>query len=57
MLLAEAKVTFVDAGLAAVLLAGLLLDAALGWWWADPVAALGLCALALKEGVEAARGR
>lgn len=52
----EAKVTLIDAGLAAALLVGLVSNAALGWWWADPLAALGLAALAVKEGIEAVRG-
>ena len=56
VLLTEAKVTLIDAGLSATLLAGLVLNAALGWWWADPLVALGLAALAVKEGVEALRG-
>lgn len=56
VLLTEAKVTLIDAGLAATLLAGLLLNAAVGWWWADPLAALGLAALAMKEGLEAVQG-
>ncbi|MDQ3863840.1 MAG: cation transporter [Actinomycetota bacterium] len=56
VLLTEAKVTLIDAGLAATLLVGLVLNAALGWWWADPLAALGLGALAVKEGLEAVRG-
>jgi divalent metal cation (Fe/Co/Zn/Cd) transporter len=30
-----------------------LLNAALGWWWADPVAALAVAPLAIKEGMEA----
>jgi Co/Zn/Cd efflux system component len=42
--------------MSAVLLAGLLLNAALAWWWADPLAGLALAALALKEGREAWRG-
>jgi divalent metal cation (Fe/Co/Zn/Cd) transporter len=31
-------------------------SALLGWWWADPVAALGIAAIAAWEGVEAWRG-
>jgi divalent metal cation (Fe/Co/Zn/Cd) transporter len=50
VLLTEAKVTLIDAGLSATLPAGLVLNAALGWWWADPVVALGLATLAVKEG-------
>jgi divalent metal cation (Fe/Co/Zn/Cd) transporter len=43
--------------LAGVLLAGLLLNAALGWWWADPVAALIMVPIIAKEGVEGLRGK
>jgi len=56
MLQTEAKVTLVDAALAAALLVGLGLNAVLGRWWADPLAALALAALAVKEGLEALRG-
>jgi divalent metal cation (Fe/Co/Zn/Cd) transporter len=42
--------------LSAVLLAGLLLNATLGWSWADPLAALAIAALAVKEGRAAWRG-
>jgi divalent metal cation (Fe/Co/Zn/Cd) transporter len=43
--------------LSAVLLAGLLLNATLGWWWADPAAALVIAALAVREGRGAWRGK
>ncbi len=39
--------------LSAILLAGLLLNAALGWWWADPVAALVMVPIIANEGREA----
>jgi divalent metal cation (Fe/Co/Zn/Cd) transporter len=42
--------------LSAILLAGLLLNLAFGWWWADPVAALAMSPLILKEGISALRG-
>ncbi|MFC7164491.1 hypothetical protein ACFQL5_19565, partial [Aquipuribacter hungaricus] len=42
--------------LSAVLLLGLVLNATLGWSWADPVAGLVIAAVAVKEGVEAWRG-
>jgi Co/Zn/Cd efflux system component len=42
--------------LSAVLLIGLILNAALGWTWADPIAALVIAAVAVKEGREAWRG-
>jgi divalent metal cation (Fe/Co/Zn/Cd) transporter len=42
--------------MAAGVLTGLLANAALAWWWLDPVIALGIAALAVKEGREAWRG-
>ncbi len=39
--------------LAAVLLVGLALNAAFGWWWADAVAALVVAVFAVREGIEA----
>ena len=42
--------------LSIALLAGLLLNAVAGWWWADPTAALVIAAVALKEGRESWRG-
>jgi divalent metal cation (Fe/Co/Zn/Cd) transporter len=42
--------------MAAGVLAGLAANAAFGWWWLDPVVALGIAALAVHEGVEAWRG-
>lgn len=53
---ADAKETFLCAWLSAALLAGLALNAAFGWWWADPVAALAIAGLAVNEGIEAWRG-
>ena len=41
---------------AAAVLLGLALTAALGWWWIDPLIALGLAAFAVREGLEAWRG-
>ena len=49
----EGRVTLIDGILATAVLAGLVLNAALGWWWADPAAALAIAALAVKEGLEA----
>lgn len=42
--------------LSAILLAGLLLHALLGWWWADPVAALVMVPIIVWEGVKGLRG-
>ncbi|WP_158848825.1 cation transporter [Saccharothrix deserti] len=53
---ADSKQTLLCTYLSAVLLAGLLLNSTLGWWWADPVAALVIAAVAVKEGREAWRG-
>lgn len=53
---ADAQETLLCAWLSASLLAGLALNAALGWWWADPVAAVAIAALAAREGLEAWRG-
>ena len=44
------------AQLSAGLLAGLLANAVLGWWWADPVVALGIAAIAAREARDAWRG-
>lgn len=53
---ADSKQTLICSYLSAVLLIGLVLNSALGWSWADPVAALVIAAVALKEGLEAWRG-
>ncbi len=56
-LTAEARQTDICMYLSALLLAGLALNATLGWWWADPIAALAMVPLIACEGVEALRGR
>lgn len=53
---ANSKQTLLCSYLSAVLLAGLVLNSALGWGWADPVAALAIAAVAVREGREAWRG-
>jgi divalent metal cation (Fe/Co/Zn/Cd) transporter len=50
---ADSAQTWACVWLSGVVLAGLLLNAALGWWWADPVAALGVVVLLVREGWEA----
>jgi divalent metal cation (Fe/Co/Zn/Cd) transporter len=45
----EGRVTLVDAILAAAVLAGLVLNAAAGWWWADPAAGYVLVYYAARE--------
>jgi divalent metal cation (Fe/Co/Zn/Cd) transporter len=54
---AEARQTRVCAYLSAILLMGLGLNAWWGWWWADPLAGLGMVPLIAWEGLEAVRGR
>lgn len=51
----EARITYLDAALAGGILLALVLDARLGWWWTDPLAALAVAALAVPEGVDAWR--
>jgi Cation efflux family len=53
---ADATETLLCSWLSTALLVGLVLNSALGWWWADPVAALAIAASALHEGLEAIRG-
>lgn len=53
---ADARQTDICTYLSAILLGGLLLNALLGWWWADPVAALVMVPIISKEGIEALRG-
>jgi divalent metal cation (Fe/Co/Zn/Cd) transporter len=53
---ADAKQTDFCVYLSAILLIGLLLNVGLGWWWADPAAALVMVPLIAKEGVEAMKG-
>ena len=53
---ADSNQTKLCAYLSAILLGGLLLNASVGWWWADPLAALAIAVLAINEGREAWRG-
>jgi len=53
---ADSSQTLLCTYLSAVLLGGLVLNATLGWSWADPVAGLVIAAVALKEGRDAWRG-
>jgi divalent metal cation (Fe/Co/Zn/Cd) transporter len=55
-LVADSHQTDLCAYLSVLLLAGLALNAWLGWWWADPVAALVMVPIIANEGVEALRG-
>jgi divalent metal cation (Fe/Co/Zn/Cd) transporter len=53
---AEAKETVACSWLSAITLGGLGLNAALGWWWADPVAGLAMIPWLVREGLEAWTG-
>jgi divalent metal cation (Fe/Co/Zn/Cd) transporter len=53
---ADSKQTLLCTYLSGVLLVGLLLNALFGWSWADPVVALVIAVVAVKEGREALRG-
>jgi divalent metal cation (Fe/Co/Zn/Cd) transporter len=53
---ADSKQTLLCTYLSAVLLVGLLLNSTFGWSWADPVAALVIAVVAVKEGRDAWRG-
>jgi len=55
-LVADSHQTDICAYLSAILLVGLGLNALFGWWWADPVAALAMVPMIVKEGLEALRG-
>lgn len=52
----EAGQNLICAYLSIALLAGLLANALLGWWWADPLAALTIAAVAAREGLLSWRG-
>jgi len=54
---ADSQQTLLCTYLSAVLLVGLLLNSLFGWSWADPIAALVIAAVAVKEGREAWRGQ
>jgi divalent metal cation (Fe/Co/Zn/Cd) transporter len=56
-LVADSRQTDLCACLSGILLGGLTLNAALGWWWADPVAALLMVPIIGREGLNAMRGR
>ncbi|WP_343074867.1 cation diffusion facilitator family transporter [Phytoactinopolyspora alkaliphila] len=53
---ADSKQTLICAYLSGVVLAGLVVNSLLGWWWADPIAALAIAGFAIREGLEAWKG-
>jgi divalent metal cation (Fe/Co/Zn/Cd) transporter len=54
---ADAKQTDFCVYLSVILLLGLVLNAALGWWWADPAAALIMVPIIAKEGIDGTRAK
>lgn len=54
---ADARQTDFCVYLSVILLAGLLLNAVLGWWWADPIAALIMAPIVAKEGLKAVQDK
>jgi len=54
---ADARQTDFCVYLSAILLAGLALNAGLGWWWADPIAALTMAPIVAKEGLDGVKAR
>jgi divalent metal cation (Fe/Co/Zn/Cd) transporter len=53
VLCTEGRMTTIDALLACVVLVALVLNAVLGWWWADPAAGYVLLYYAIREGIAA----
>lgn len=53
---ADSKQTLLCTYMSAALLIGLVANSLLGWWWADPIAALFIAGLAVREGINAWRG-
>lgn len=54
---ADAKQTEFCTYLSAILLGGLLLNTTVGFWWADPIAALSMVPIIAKEGFEGLQGK
>jgi divalent metal cation (Fe/Co/Zn/Cd) transporter len=54
---ADARQTDFCVYLSAILLVGLLLNTGLGWWWADPIAALVMVPIIAKEGLDGMKAR
>ena len=56
-MVADSKQTELCSYLSGILLAGLGLNASLGWWWADPMAGIVMTPVIVKEGVSAWKGK
>lgn len=55
-MVADSQQTQLCSYLSAILLGGLLLNAAVGWWWADPVAGLVMVPIIAREGINGLKG-
>lgn len=53
VLLTEGRVTFIDGLLALAVLVGIALNAAVGWWWADPISAFVIVFYGAREAINA----
>lgn len=56
-MVADSQQTKLCSWLSFILLAGLLLNATVGWWWADPLAGLVMVPIIAREGIEGLRGK
>jgi divalent metal cation (Fe/Co/Zn/Cd) transporter len=56
-MIADSQQTQFCTYLSAILVAGLLMNAFLGWWWSDSLAALIMVPIIANEGIEAVRGK
>ena len=54
---ADSRQTSLCAYLSAILVGGLVLNVKLGWWWADPIAALVMVPIIANEGRETLKGK
>jgi divalent metal cation (Fe/Co/Zn/Cd) transporter len=52
----DAMQTSICAYLSVIALAGVALNTFVGWWWADPLAALAMVPIIVREGLEGVRG-
>jgi divalent metal cation (Fe/Co/Zn/Cd) transporter len=55
-MVADSQQTQLCSYLSAILLGGLLLNAVVGWWWADPVAGLVMVPIIAREGISGLKG-
>jgi len=56
-MLADSRQTDICAYLSGILLAGLSLNLLFGWWFADPIAAIVMVPIIVRDGIQALRGQ